>query len=162
MAALTRRKVTDKRKNNKPPKNGSPGRPKGTPNLIPLDAKQRFGALARTYSEEALETLVGIMRAEEGGDFEACKDDYRLRADMASLIIAYGVGKPAQSHEVHGMMQALVGIKVDWDKFDALPVEKKKLIVSVIENVAAGIGRPSPEVPGTRQIEHRPHRASDV
>jgi len=148
--------LIDKRKKSGGARPGA-GKPKGSGTLVPLDVKAAFGVKCREYSQEALEFIVGVMRAEEDGPYAAVRDDFRLRIDQAQLLIAYGFGRPAQSHEVHGTMQAMIGIKIDWERFDALPTTEKKLIMGVLEHVAAGSGQPSGGV-GAHVIEHRAGR----
>lgn len=66
--------------------NAGKGRPKGKPNR----ATRVLRALAQEYTEEAVETLIGIMRDVDGAPAAA-----RLHA--AETILAYGHGKPRQA-----------------------------------------------------------------
>lgn len=84
------------------------GRPKGSKNVEKLktftgSAKEfathrmttqhRFAALSRSYTIEALETILGCMRQTE---------DRRLRLEAAKTILERGWGKPKQEINVQG------------------------------------------------------------
>ena len=67
------------------------GRPQGSGNLADIEQRRSIAELARTYSDEAIAVLAGIMR-------EAESDAAKVSAAQAILDRAYG--KPVQANEI--------------------------------------------------------------
>lgn len=70
---------------------GQTGNPRGRPKENPI-AKE----LARAHTEQAVQTLAEIMRAEESGA--------KARAFAATALLDRGWGRPSQSIEVDGQI----------------------------------------------------------
>ena len=80
------------------------GRPSGSTNKSSPEQSQRLSELAKTYTEEALETLVDVAK---NGRSEAA------RVSAANALLDRGYGKPAAKEEIEHVDLPPVVIQIE-------------------------------------------------
>ncbi len=107
------------------------GRPKGQTQIATDYDRRSLSALARTYTEEAINTLAAVMRnKDEAGT---------ARLAAANYILDRGYGKAPQSHELSGPNQSpMMMMRLDAQILSRLPDDTLIALQALISGLSKG------------------------